>query len=63
MSALLTLEVEMIKSHFSDTIFGVKKLKEVPLHIALKMCSKYSKAIRKITERKILQGRTEKVLG
>lgn len=27
----------MIKSHFSDTICGVKKHKEAPLHIALKM--------------------------
>lgn len=62
MSGLLTLEVEMIKNHFSDdTIFGVKKCKEVSFHIALKMHSKCSKAIRKINKRKILQGKMRRV--
>lgn len=52
----------MIKSHFSDdTIFGVKKRKEVPFHTALKVHSKCSKAVRKMNGRKILQGKTKKV--
>lgn len=61
MSGLLTLEVEMIKSHLADDIFALNKHKEVPFHIAFKMHLKCSKAIRKMKEGKILQGKTKKM--
>lgn len=73
-SGLLALEIGMIESHFAgDTAFGMQKCKEVPFcstyHMGAPLQSAFwmpefkwdSRAIRKINERKILQGETGKV--